>query len=94
MTAYVMAIRLPQAVGRPSRVRGHRPFSLLLPGNRETRLSPGRERLLNQRSFIDLRENAHVEGEDGTGRLISLLSHVTGRERAKTEGADRRVFSG
>ena len=78
--------RMPQAAGRPSPVRGHRPFSLLLPGNRKTRSSPARERLLNQRSFIALRENAHVEGEDGTGRLISLLSHVTGRERAKNRG--------
>jgi hypothetical protein len=37
---------------------------------------------------MDLRELAHVEGEDGTGRLISLFCSVTeGGASGKTEPA-------
>jgi hypothetical protein len=44
--------------------------------------------LRNQQSFKDLSEIAHVEGEDGTGRLFSLLSSTTERKRErKNEGA-------
>ena len=65
---------------RTSCARGDRPFSLLLPANREKRLArlPGETR--NQRCFKDLRETARVEGEDGTGRLFSLFRPITGRE--------------
>ena len=56
-------------------------FSLLLPGNREKRLSRPLGETRNRWRFKDLSGIARAEGQDGTGRLISLLSPITGPPR-------------
>jgi peroxiredoxin len=76
---------------------GSKESSIFMPGgsaargrwrtNRENRRNPAAERSRNPLSFRDLNENAHVEGEHGTGRLISLLSPVTGQSASEKSGA-------